>query len=270
MKIRTALIIAVILGLFTYTLPLYAGSPKEYHLEEKTVVEIPVVGKITTYTDSYLSGCKLKEQTTFKMHNSLIKMMSSSDGKSHNIQLSDMCEEVQWTYDSDDKLYRSKPFSELRENTDDPEPQIDMELDQNDIDDIPRMTHEIMGYEKNINGFKAQKVISTIHPDDAANPIIIEEYYTSKAKALTKINNAREDLRENLGHDKDNIEGVPSMVEVFYEAMRKDHEWDRPDGEVVRFIIKMLDNEDDLIFSMTYDVTTAEILDYHEDHFSLK
>ncbi len=274
MKNRIAMIAFILLGLFTFSLPLYAGDAKEYHIEERTVVEIPIVGKITTETSSYLSGCKLMEKTSFKMHNSLIKMMSGSDGKSLNVQLSDMCEELQWIYDDEDEAFQSYSFEYVRgnrgDNQDDSETHIDMELDQNDMEDLPRMTHKIMGYEKNINGFKARKVLTTVYPDDLDNPIIIEEYYATKTKVLEKMNRARNNLSESLGYDENHIEGVPSMIEVIYKGMQEDQEWERPDGEVVRFVIKMQDNDGDPIFIMTYDVTTAEHIRYQEDHFSLR
>lgn len=274
MKSRAVLIIAVILGLFTYSLPLYASSNNEYHVEEKTVIKIPIVGPISTHTSSYLSGCKLKENSTIKLHNSLVKMMSDSDGKSYDVLLSDMCEEIQWKYDEGLETYTSTSFEDIREaihqNDEDSEIQIDMESDQNDIDDLPRMTHEILGYEKNINGFKAQKVLTTVYPKGADHPIIIEEYYTTKAKALSKISQARENLAQKLGYGEGHVDGVPDLIKVSYEAIRKDLEWDRPDGEVVRFVIQVEDDDGDPIFTMNYDVLKAEIIAYQADHFALK
>ncbi|MCF7922616.1 MAG: hypothetical protein K9M55_07935 [Candidatus Marinimicrobia bacterium] len=170
MKTRTALIIALILGIFTYTLPLYAAD-KEYHIKEKTVIEIPVVGKISTLTSSYLSGCKLKENTTIKMHNALIKMVSESDGKSTDMTLSNLCEEIQWEYKPESASYESRSFEELRKQRslekDEHGTHIDMGSDHNDIDDLPKMVREIQGYEKNINGHKARKVVTTAYPEDS-------------------------------------------------------------------------------------------------------
>ena len=87
MKTKTVILLAILLGLFTYTLPLYAAG-KEHHIEEITVIDIPVVGKISTRTTSYLGGCKLKEVTTIKLHNALVQMLSESDGKSHDCKSS--------------------------------------------------------------------------------------------------------------------------------------------------------------------------------------
>ena len=133
MKTRTALIIAIVLGLFTYTLPLYAGE-KEHHIEEKTVIDIPVVGKITTRTTSYLSGCKLKESTSTKLHNALVQLVSDSDGKSTDIQLSDLCDEIQWEYNEALSNYESRSFHEIRtqyqQDNDDSDIHIDIESDQ--------------------------------------------------------------------------------------------------------------------------------------------
>lgn len=274
MKIRTALIAAVILGVFTYSLPLYAGNNSAYHIEEKTVIKIPIVGQISSHTSSYLSGCKLKESSTIKMHNSLIKMMSNSDGKSHDVVLSDMCEEIQWKYDEKKGTYSSHSFEKIREerthHDDESEVHIDMESDQNDIDDLPKMTHEIMGFKKNINGFKAQKVLTTVYPKSADHPIVIEEYYTTKAKALSKISHARENLSQKLGYGENHVDGVPDLIKAAYDAIRKDLEWERPDGEVIRFVIRMLDDDGDPVFTMNYDVLTAETIAFQADHFALK
>ncbi|MCF7826564.1 MAG: hypothetical protein K9N29_07920 [Candidatus Marinimicrobia bacterium] len=273
MKTRTALIIALILGIFTYTLPLYAAD-KEYHIKEKTVIEIPVVGKISTLTSSYLSGCKLKENTTIKMHNALIKMVSESDGKSTDMTLSNLCEEIQWEYKPESASYESRSFEELRKQRslekDEHGTHIDMGSDHNDIDDLPKMVREIQGYEKNINGHKARKVVTTAYPEDSESRIVVEEFYSNDSPALSKISRAREDLSLKLGYDESHVEGVPSLVNVIYDSIRRDKEWSRPEGHIVRFVIRLLDEDDDEIFTMQYDVLEAETLKYQEDHFALK
>jgi hypothetical protein len=273
MKTKTALIIAIILGIFTYTLPLYA-SDNEYHIEEKTVIDIPVVGKISTMTSSYLSGCKLKETTTVKMHNALVKIMSDSDGKSTEAILTNLCDEIQWQYNGESETYEPLSFEKVRDQKsseeDDHETHIDMGSDQNDIDDLPKMVREILGYEKNINGHKARKVVTTVYPEDSDSRIVVEEFYTSKSTALSKISQAREDLSKKLGYDESDVEGIPSLVDVIYEAIKKDKEWSRPEGDIVRFVIRLLDEDDEDIFTMKYDVLEAETSRFQEDHFVLK
>ncbi|MBC8192779.1 MAG: hypothetical protein ISR87_06205 [Candidatus Marinimicrobia bacterium] len=273
MKTKTALILAIILGLFTYTLPLYAGD-KEYHIEEKTVIEIPIVGKISTLTSSYLSGCRLKESTTVKVHNALVKIMSESDGKSTEVILSNLCEEVQWQYNKESTAYESQSFQDLRElkvaEKGDHETHIDIGSDQNDIDDPKKMVREILGYEKNINGQKARKVVTTVYPEDSESRVVVEEYYTTKSTALSKISRAREDLSMKLGNDEDHVEGVPSLVNVIYNDMKRDREWSRPEGDIVRFVIRLVDKDDDDVFTMKYDVLEAETTPYQADHFALK
>ncbi len=273
MKTRTVIFLAILLGLFTYTLPLYAAD-KEYHLEEKTIIDIPVVGKISTMTTSYLANCKLKEMTTIKLHNALVQMMSESDGKSHDNQLTDMCEELLWKYNDETSVYTAQSFSDIRAgieaDRENSETHIDMESDHNDMDNLPRIIREMMGSEKNVNGFKAQKVLTTVYPKDSESRIIIEEYYTNKSKALSKISSAREDMNKKLGYDDSHIEGVPSLINMAYEAIKADRDWSRPDGEVIKFIIRLLDEDDDEMFTMSYNVTTAEIISFQEDHFALK
>lgn len=273
MRTKTALIIALVLGIFTYTLPLYAGE-KEYHIQEKTVIEIPVVGKISTLTSSYLSGCRLKENTTTKMHNALIKIVSESDGKSTEIVLSNLCEEVQWHFNDETESYQPVSFQEMRDRKSDAlehdETHIDMGSDHNDIDPEPKMVREILGYEKNINGMKARKVVTTVYPEDSDHRVVVEEFYTTKAPALSKISRAREDLSVKLGNEVDNIEGVPSLVNAIYNDIKSDREWSRPEGDILRFVIRLVDQDDDEIFSMKYDVLKAETLPYEADHFSLK
>jgi len=270
MKTKMALVIALILGIFTYTLPLYGGNT-EYHLQERTVIEIPVVGKVTTLTTSYFSGCKLKESTSVKMHNALIKMMSESDGKSTDITMSNLCDHIQWQYNQESDAYDAISFDEIRarraqaaaeENV-----HIDMGSDQNDIVELPKMVREILGYEKNINGHKARKVVTQVYPEDSDSRIVVEEFYTRDAPALSKITIARNDLNHKLGYDDTHVEGVPSLVNVIYESIKTDTEWSRPDGDIVRFVIRLLDEDDDEMFSMQYDVLIAETLAYQEDHF---
>mgnify|MGYP007094900877 FL=1 len=273
MKTRAALILAIILGLFTYTLPLYAGD-KEYHIEEKTVIEIPIVGKISTTTSSYLSGCRLKESTTVKVHNALVKIMSESDGKSTEVLLSNLCEEVQWQYSKKSTAFEPQSFEALREmkasEKGDHETHIDIGSDQNDMDDPQKMVREILGYEKDINGFKARKVVTTVYPEDSDSRVVVEEYYTTKSTALSKISRAREDLSSKLGNNEDHVEGVPSLVNVIYNDMKRDREWSRPEGDIVRFVIRLLDKDDDEVFTMKYDVLEAETTPYQADHFALK
>ena len=273
MKTRTALICAILLGFFAYSMPLLAAS-KAHHLEEKTVLDIPVVGKITTRTSTYLSGCKLKENTTIKLHNALVQLVSDSDGKSREIQLADLCQEVTWTLDDESGVEEKHSFAELRaireSQREEAKTHIDIESDQNDIDDLPKMVREILGYEKNINGFKARKVLTTAYPEDSDARVIIEEYYSSKIPALSKVTSAREDLSEKLGYDESRVEGVPTLINVMYDAIRENEDWDRPEGEIVRFIIRLVDEDDDTMFSMTYDVLKAETIGYQEDHFVLK
>jgi hypothetical protein len=273
MRTKTALIIAAILGLFAYTLPLYAGD-KEYHLEENTIIEIPIVGKISTTTSSYLSGCRLKESTTVKIHNALVKIMSESDGKSTEVILSNMCDEVQWQYNEELAAFEPHSFEDLREKraseNGDHDTHIDIESDQNDMDDSQKMVREILGYEKNINGFKARKVVTTVYPEDSDNRVVVEEYYTTNSAALSRISRAREDLSLKLGNNEDHVEGVPSLVNIIYNDIKRDREWSRPEGDIVRFAIRLLDEDDDEIFTMKYDVLEAETTNYQEDHFVLK
>jgi len=272
MKTKTALIIAILLGLFTYTLPLYAAD-KEYHVEERTVIEIPVVGKITTLTSTHLSGCLLKENTEFKMHNALIKVMSGGASNNRRVQLTDMCEEKQWQYNENDRSTEEYTFAELRaENAHDEDGDdvhIDMGLDQNDMDDLPRITRDIQGVEKNINGQRARKVVTRVHFEESKTPLLIEEYYTTKAKALSKVSHAREDMQKKMGKSYD-VEGVPEFIKLIYREIQEDQEWARPDGEVIRLSIQMLDKDEDPVFSMKYDVTTSEVIGFDADHFSLK
>jgi hypothetical protein len=274
MRTKTALILAVILGLLTYSLPLYAENNAAYHIEERTVIEIPVVGKITTLTSSHLSGCKLKESTLIKMHNTLVKLISDSDGKSQEITLSDLCKEIRWRYNEDKQAYTSVSFEEVRQERArfeaENEIQIDMDSDQNDIDDPPRLTHEIMGYEKDINGFKARKVLTRVYLENVENPITIEEYYATETKPLKKITDARERVAQRLGSGDIHMDGVPGIVKTVYENMRQDKELARPEGQVVRFVISMLDKDDDTIFSMNYNVLKAEKIAYLADHFALQ
>ncbi len=273
MKKRLALAAAAFLGLFAYSLPLYAGNT-EYHIEELTVIDIPIVGKISTHTDSYLAGCQLKETTTYRMHNALIKAISQSARKTEAIVLSDLCGEIQWEYDDETNAFKSYSFSEIRENTDRDEQnydvQIDMESDQNDIKNNANISHDILGYEKNINGFRARKVVTTITSDGQDHPVIVEEYYCSKAKSLTKITAAREKLTEQLGYGEDNVDGVPSFINQAYASIAEDEDWKRPEGEVVRFVISVVDDDNDPLFLMTYNVITAETGRFDADHFSLK
>jgi hypothetical protein len=272
MKSKTAIIAAILLGLFAYSLPLYAGN-NTYHIEEETVIQIPIVGKMTTLTSSYFSGCKLKEHTTFKMHNTLIKALSDNGAKSRGIQLTDMCEEKQWKLESDQEAIKEYSFAQLREahvqSHDEEDVQIDMGIDQNDMDELPRITREVLGVEKNINGQTAQKVVTWVHLDEAKNPLIIEEYYSSKSKALAKINATRDHLRSQISGIGD-IAGVPSFIQFIYRELQDDQEWARPEGEVVRMSIRLLDEEDDAVFSMDYNVRLAEDIPFQEDQFSLK
>ncbi len=274
MKIRTAIIAAIMLGVFSYSLPLYAGNNSEYYVEERTVIEIPVVGKISTHTSSYLAGCKLKKTTTIKMHNTLIKMMSDSEGISEKILLSDLCEKLRWRYDEDQKAYTSVSFAEVRqerlENEVENESHIDMESDQNDIDDFPQMTHEIMGYEKNINGFKARKVVTRVYRENSENPIVIEEYYATDIRPLKKITDALEKVAQEMGEGDNHVQGVPSFIKAVYDGIREDKDLDRPAGDIVRFVISLLDDDDDPMFRMQYDVLKAEKIAFEADHFVLK
>lgn len=273
MKTKISMTLAILLGLFTFCLPALAGD-REHHIEEKTVIEIPIVGKISTISSSYLSDCKLMEKSTIRMHNSLVKMLADSDGKSEHSQLSDMCDEVQWEYNSELATWESSTFAEIRKEiqikVQNAETHIDMESDQNDINDLPRMTREIVGGEKNINGFPARKVVTRVHLEDRDNPLIIEEYYSTRAKALTEITKKREDLRRKLEHDVDDVEGVPDFITLLYDAIKADDSWARPKGEVIRFVIQLLDDEDDQLFTMNYDVVIAETGNYQAEHFQLK
>jgi len=273
MKTKTALFIALLLGLFSYTLPLYAGE-SEYYLEEKTIIDIPILGEITTRTTSYLSGCKLKETTRIKVHNALVKMVSESDGKTTETVLSNLCDEVQWTYREESKRFEPISFDSIRaqraRKAEHDETHIDMESDHNDIDELPRMVREILGYEKNINGHKARKVVTTLYPEDSETQIVVEEYYTDRSSALNKITRARKDLNEKLGRDESDIIGVPSLVNLVYDSMQSDTDWARPEGVIVRFVIRLLDKDSDEVFTMKYDVTHAETQAYMADHFALK
>ncbi|NQV15663.1 hypothetical protein HQ531_09420 [bacterium] len=273
MKTRILLIAAVALGLFTFSLPVIAGD-QEHHMEEQTIIEIPVVGKISILTSTYFADCKLMENTNIGIHNSLVKMMSDSDGKSEHIQLSDLCEELQWKYDEEKSAFEASTFEEIREELRlehaEAKTHIDIESDQNDIDDLPKMSREIVGGVININGFASRKVITLVYLENKENPLVIEEYYSAKAKALNKISKAREDLGKKLGQDSDDVEGVPDFIKLLYDAVKADEDWAKPKGEVIRFIIKLLDDDDDLIFTMNYDVLSAETDNYQSEHFQLK
>lgn len=273
MKTKMAIFLVILLGLFTYSLPLYAGNT-EYHLEEKTIIEIPIVGKISTQTTSYLAGCQLKESTTIKIHNTLLKAMSGVDGKTNEVELSDLCDEVRWRYDDETESYVKVSFSKIRvekaEQLEEGGVQIDMESDQNDINHNPDISREIMGYEKNVNGFRARKVVTTVHGDEMENPIIIEEYYSTKAKALTKITNTREKISTLTGNDAKSIDGVPGFINSVYASVVDDEDWKRPKGEVIRFIIRAVDEDKDPVFTMTYDVMVAETDEFDAEHFTLK
>lgn len=276
MRVRntTAIVIAIVLGLFAYTMPLYAGNETAYHLEEKTTIDIPIVGKITTYTSTYLAGCQLKETTRIKMHNPLIKTLSDSDGQVEEVQLSDLCDQVQWSKDDETGEYVKESFEDIRarehEYMEADEVHIDMELDQNDIHDLPRMTHKILPGKKNVMGFSCREVITHVYSDEMKHPIIISELYTKDSRALNKISKARENLFEDLGYSEDHAEGVPDLIKLAYDAIREDLEWERPGGEVIQFNIEMIDADKDPIFKMTYEVQTAERTAYREDQFTLE
>jgi hypothetical protein len=273
LRTTTAMIIALLLGLFAYTIPLYAGNDTEYHMEEKTIIQIPVVGKITTSTNTYLAGCMLKETTSVKSHNPLIKTMTDTDGKISESQLTDFCEELQWTLDQKSGEFHKVSFEEIRgaerDYVEEDEVHIDMESDQNDMKDMPQMSHKILPGKKNINGYSCQEVLTQVYVEDLQRPIVIREFYTTDSKALAKITRAREKLHQELDYQEDHFHGVPELVQHIYESMQDDMEWERPDGEVLQFSVEMLDKSNDPIFSMTYQVVRAETSPYKAEHFTL-
>lgn len=274
LRTRTAMIIALLVGLFAYTIPLYAGNDVEYQMEEKTTIRIPVVGKITTTTSTYLSGCKIRETTRVRSHNPLIKTMTESDGKIGETQLTDLCDQVQWQMDDETGEYRKVSFAEIREKQreymEEDEVQIDMELDQNDIDDLPEMSHKILPGKKNVNGFSCKEVLTKVYSDNLHRPIEIREFYADQSKEVEKITKAREEIHDELEYADDHFEGVPDLIKQIYKAMTDDQEWVRPDGEVVMLKVEMLDKERDPIFTMTYEVLKAEKATYQPDHFTLQ
>jgi len=274
MQFKTVLLAVVLLGIFTYTLPLYAGNDQEYHLEERTVIDLPVIGKVSTLTSSYLAGCQLKEQTVSQVHNTLLKMLNGGTGRSEESKLIDICNEMEWRFDFDDDTVYTKSFQEIlalqAEAASAVDSQNDMESDHFDIDSLPRFTREDQGMEKNINGFKARKIVTKFYPEDAKHPILFEEFYSTKARSLTKINATRTIIKDKLRNRENMLDGVPNFIQKLYAGVRGSEVFAKPRGEVVRFIIVMPDDDNDPVFSMTYDVLTAETDAYNAQHFSLK
>lgn len=273
LRLGAVLIAGVIVGMLAYTLPLYAGDQSEYHVEEKTVIEIPIVGEITCLTNSYLAGCQLRETTQIRIHNPIIKSMTDNAGKASESRLSDLCDQIQWKYDAETNRYVSHTFAELREmerkklNADNA--QIDMDSDQNDIADDPSVDRSILPGEKNKNGYSCRLVETLVYSDDIDNPIVIHEYYSDEAKALNKITRARQDLFDQLGYEDDHVDGLSGLIKQVYESVLSDGEWVRPDGEIVSFEIQMIDKDRDPLVTIRHNVKVAEIIPYTADHFTL-
>ncbi len=233
---------------------------------ESTLMDAPIIGKITTDKTVYVSDCRILEDRTMKFHNILARVFTS-DPTTRDVTLTDLCTEMVWEIDHDEREYEKKTLAEMRaaQVDEDHETEINLESDKG-----PPIITQVIGREKEkVNGFKARKVTTAIRSEDSDNPLVIVEWYARKVPGMEQRARMFNRLDVALGRDDGIYHGVPDFIGVLFDELKEEKELETIPGYIIRAQIRMEDDDGDAVFLMEYNLLGIEELDRVEDIFSV-
>jgi hypothetical protein len=247
------------------TCSLVFASDQAVKTVETTVMEAPVIGKISTLKTSYFTECRMLEVREMKFHN-VFAALFSEDRKTTDGTLTDYCRELVWELDYDDEEYRQKTFEQVRAELQEEDNEIVIESD----DDPPIITRTVEQTREDVNGFKARKVVTLIRAEEMDRPLILEEWYTRKLPGADMRDDVRTSIDRALDREDDVYHGVPDFIQKFFDAMDESGQGlEEVPGYLIKAEIRLEDDDGDAIFYLRYNLEKIAKLSANEKTLSI-
>jgi len=254
-----------LIGLIVFLPTLLLAAPKTARIVERTMMDIPVVGEITTIRTTHVGECQILERRDIKIHNLLARMFGG-DGKSTEFERIDLCQETVTHFDSEDGETRVKTFAEVRQEPD--ESDTDIHIDNENDEEPATITREFSRKREIINGHRCRLVTTRILMGEKERPLIIRQWVARKIEPLERRNRQYERFNKATDQDRDAFQGVPDFINAFLQALEEDQDLQPIEGYMVRAEIRLDDADGDPVFHLAYDLKESAMLAHESKQFA--
>lgn len=246
------------------------AETKAVRTVETTIMQAPVIGKITTHKLSYYSECVYVEHREIKFHNALAALFSD-DRKVKEGSIYDNCNEVLYDLDYGHGSYDQKSYREvIQEESEDDEEDHDDHIVVESDGKPPVIKRSIAKERETINGLKARKVTTLIMGEEGDKPLVMQEWYARKLPGA----DIREDVLAStdraLKRDREQYHGIPDFIQAFMDAVKEEGvNLEEVPGYLIRAEIHLDDDDGDPIFFLNYNLDEIERLDVKNAVFEI-
>ena len=258
-------------------------------LETSTVMNIPMMGSITTKATSYASKKHFKKENQIEIDKFYTRMMFGGN-KENGIILNGE-KKVRVVFDLDEGEYVNEDFESIiknngvpktkditnpfqrggesddsEEESDDSEEESDERAEENNFKIVERIITPTM---ESINGFKARKVLTTF-ARQSGSKMIISEWISTDTLLISFVLEKEKELIESYNGK---LSANGSMASMSSDRMIKSidpsYEFDIVPGKVIKTRMENLNDEGKPSFGIAWEVVSVRKLQFNSKDFKV-
>ena len=258
-------------------------------LETSTVMNIPMMGSITTKATSYASKKHFKKENQIEIDKFYTRMMFGGN-KENGIILNGE-KKVRVVFDLDEGEYVNEDFESIiknngvpktkditnpfqrggesddsEEESDDSEEESDERAEENNFKIVERIITPAM---ESINGFNARKVLTTF-ARQSGSKMIISEWISTDTLLISFVLEKEKELIESYNGK---LSANGSMASMSSDRMIKSidpsYEFDIVPGKVIKTQMENLNDEGKPSFGIAWEVVSARKLQFNDKDFKV-
>ena len=258
------------------------GPSDQVVLETSTVMNIPMMGSITTKAISYASKKHFKKENQIEIDKFYTRMMFGGN-KENGIILNGE-KKVRVVFDLDEGEYVNEDFESIIKNngvpktkditnpfrrgeeSDEGEEESDERAEENNFRIVERIITPTM---ESINGFNARKVLTTF-ARQSGSKMIISEWISTDTLLISFVLEKEKELIESYNGK---LSANGSMASMSSDRMIKSidpsYEFDIVPGKVIKTQMENLNDEGKPSFGIAWEVVSARKLQFNGKDFKV-
>ena len=278
-----------IIYFYFFALGFSQGASDQVVLETSTVMNIPMMGSITTKATSYASKKHFKKENQIEIDKFYTRMMFGGN-KENGIILNGE-KKVRVVFDLDEGEYVNEDFESIiknngvpktkditnpfqrgeesddnEEESDDDEEESDERAEENNFKIVERIITPAM---ESINGFNARKVLTTF-ARQSGSKMIISEWISTDTLLISFVLDKEKELIESYNGK---LSANGSMASMSSDRMIKSidpsYEFDIIPGKVIKTQMENLNDEGKPSFGIVWEVVSARKLQFNDKDFKV-
>ena len=267
---------------YFFALGFSQGPSDQVVLETSTVMNIPMMGSITTKATSYASKKHFKKENQIEIDKFYTRMMFGGN-KENGIILNGE-KKVRVVFDQDEGEYVNEDFESIIKNngvpktkditnpfqrgeeSDDNEEESDERAEENNFKIVERIITPAM---ESINGFNARKVLTTF-ARQSGSKMIISEWISTDTLLISFVLEKEKELIESYNGK---LSANGSMASMSSDRMIKSidpsYEFDIVPGKVIKTQMENLNDEGKPSFGIAWEVVSVRKSQFNDKDFKV-